>query len=192
MIDHVTGTLVRKTERFAVIKCNGVGFKVFSHERALGKLPREGSEVTLYTLLYLREDGAELYGFLTREELEFFDLLNSVAGVGPKSALAVLEVAPLKDLAAAIKENRPDLLTRASGIGRRTAERIILELKGKVRAEASEEAVRKMESDADIVEALANLGYRREEAKAALGKLGEKPAELEARLKAALKVLGRP
>ena len=99
---------------------------------------------------------------MSEPELRFFELLISVSGVGPKSALSVLDVGELSDLAAAIAENRPDLLTRASGVGRKTAERVIVELRTKIRLPSSEGAVRRMDVDADLVETLASLGYRRE------------------------------
>lgn len=174
---------------FAVLEVAGLGLKVFVHERLLGNLPKIGGRVKFFCYLYMRENGLELYGFETPEELNFFELLNSVSGVGPKSALAILEITELGNLLAAIKENRPDLLTRASGIGRKTAERIILELKGRVQAQKTEATVKKMESDADLVEVLSNLGYRREEARVALSKIDEKTTGLEERLKEALKIL---
>jgi holliday junction DNA helicase RuvA len=128
---------------------------------------------------------------LSEDELQFFEMLISVSGVGPKSALAILDVAKLDELSAAIKEDRPDLLTRASGIGRKTAERVIIELRTKVQSVKSGSMVEKMETDADLVEALSSLGYRREEARAALGKVDVKVVGVEARLKAALGILGK-
>jgi Holliday junction DNA helicase RuvA len=118
-------------------------------------------------------------------------MLISVSGVGPKSALSILDVAKLDELAAAIKEGRPDLLTRASGIGLKTAERIIVELRSKVQSSKSGSVVEKMEGDADIIEALTGLGYRREEARAALAKIDQKIRGTEDRLKAALAMLAK-
>ena len=132
----------------------------------------------------------ELYGFLSAEELSFFELLISVSGVGPKSALSIIDVANLEELSAAIQESRPDLLTKASGIGRKTAERIIVELRNKVSSSRSGAMVEKMDTDADLVEALSNLGYRREEARDALAKVPRETAGVEARLKEALRILG--
>lgn len=189
MLYSVSGELAAKGENFAVVEAAGLGLKVFTNHRNLEKLPAIGSAIKFFCHLHMRDDGLELYGFLTEVELNFFELLISVAGVGPKSALNILEVAELKELAAAVKEARPDLLTRASGIGRKTAERIILELKGKVQAEKSSLTVGRMETDADLVETLAGLGYRREQVKAALQRVDEKITNLEERLKAALKIL---
>ncbi len=160
-------------------------------KRDLESLPAAGSPCELFCHLHVREDALELYGFVSEQELEFFELLISVSGVGPKSALAVLDVARLEELAAAIREGRPDLLTRASGIGRKTGERIVIELKTRVTADRSEQAVKKMEADADLVEAIAGLGYRRERAKTALEKVDAKILDAGERIKAALKTLNK-
>jgi Holliday junction DNA helicase RuvA len=190
VIYTLEGRLSSKNDNFAVVEVVGLGLKIFTNSRTLGSLPAVGSAVKFFTHLHQREEGLELYGFLTRDELSFFELLISVSGVGPKSALSIMEISELKNLTAAIKENRPDLLTRASGVGRKTAERIILELKSRVQSEKSELVVGKMEADADLVETLTGLGYRRDQARAALAKVDEKIAGLENRLKAALKILG--
>lgn len=189
MIYSVSGKLALKQRNFLVVEVAGIGLKIFVHQRTLISLPLIGASVKFFTYLNVREDALELYGFLTEEEADFFQLLNSVSGIGPKSALAILDIAPMKDLTAAIKEGRPDLMTRASGVGGKTAERIILELRNKVKAEQSEESVKKMGSDVDIVETLTGLGYRRDEAKVALQKVDEKIVSIEGRLKAALKIL---
>src|SRR5258708_18010547 len=118
-------------------------------------------------------------------------MLISVSGVGPKSALSILDIAPLSELSAAIKEGRPDLLTRASGIGRKTAERVIVELRTKVQSAKSGLVIEKMETDADLLDALTGLGYRREEARAALAKVDTKISGTEDRLRAALALLSK-
>jgi len=189
MIYSITGKIVAQRDNFVVLDVHGVGFKIFTTPRTLGAFSLGSELMTLYCHLQLKEDGLELYGFKEEAELNFFELLISISGVGPRSALAVLQVANLKDLAAAIQEGRPDILTKASGIGRKTAERIIVELRGKVKTEESEATVRKMSTDADLVETLISLGYSRDQARAALAKVEDKIVDLEARLKAALKVL---
>jgi len=189
MIYSLKGELERVTEGFVVVNLGGAGLKVNVHGRTLAKLPAPGGEVSFFCHLHVREDALDLYGFPGSAELELFEQLISVSGVGPRSALAILDVAAYPELTAAIEEGRADLLTRASGIGRKTAERIILDLRGKVKAEASAATVAKMESDADILEALVGLGYRREQAKSALGALDREVSGTEARLKAALRIL---
>jgi holliday junction DNA helicase RuvA len=190
MLYSISGKLALKSEHFAVVDAAGLGLKIFASRRTLDALPALSANVKFFTHLHVREDALDLFGFPTAEELAFFELLISVSGVGPKSALSIMDVAELKNLSAAIKEGRPDLLTKASGVGRKTAERIILDLKGRVSSEKSETTVGKMDVDIDLVETLTGLGYRRDQAKAALGKVDEKIMNLEERLKAALKILG--
>ena len=188
MIHSLFGKLDGKHDNFAVINVHGIGFKVFASSRTLSNL---SGDVNVFTHLNVKEDALDLYGFQTREELEFFEKLISVSGVGPKSALSIMDVADLKNVTAAIQEGRPDLLTQASGIGRKTAERIIVELRGKVGVASSEVAVRLMESDADVLEALLALGYKRDVARSALEKIESGIKGVEVRLKAALKILGK-
>ena len=173
-----------------MLEAAGIGFKVYTNQRTLDML-REGASAKLFSHLQVKEDSMDLFGFLAEEELHFFELLISVSGVGPRSALSILQISDLTSLSAAIQEGRPDVLTRASGIGRKTAERIIVELRTKVQVGKSADIVKKMETDADLAEVLINLGYSREQARAALGKVDEKVVGLEERLKAALRILGR-
>lgn len=191
MLYSVSGKLALKDDHFAVVEAAGLGIKLFASKQTLKELPAVGANVKFYTHLYVREDIFDVYGFASSEELFFFEMLISVSGIGPKSALSILDIAPLAELSAAIKEGRPDLLTRASGIGRKTAERVIVELRGKVQSAKSGLVVEKMESDADLLEALASLGYRREEARVALGKVDPKIRGMEERLKAALAILSK-
>jgi Holliday junction DNA helicase RuvA len=192
MIYSVSGRLAVKADNFVVIEAGGLGLKLIVSDTTLKGLPAAGApDVKLFSYLQPRENAMELFGFFTEEELEYFEMLISVSGVGPKSALAILDVARLDELSAAIKEGRPDLLTRASGIGRKTAERIIVELRSKVQSAKSGAVVEKMETDSDLVEALSNLGYRREEARAAVAKVDPKLIGIEARLKAALAILNK-
>lgn len=189
MIYSVKGPVAAVSENFVVVEVGGMGLKVFMSERGRKGLTL-GSETSLFCHLHVREDALDLYGFRNAEELEFFELLLGISGVGPKSALAVLDVAGLEELAAAIQEGRPDLLTKASGIGRKTAERVVLELKGKIRAGGAEDLVKKMEGDSDLLETLVGLGYRRDQAKSALEKVKKETTGLEARLREALRALG--
>ena len=191
MIYSVSGKLTLKSDHFVVIETGGLGLKIAVSAGTLKGLSPAGSTAKLFTYLNVRENGMELYGFLSEEELEYFEMLISVSGVGPKSALAILDVAPMSELSAAIKEGRPDLLTRASGIGRKTAERVIVELRSKVQSAKSGQVVEKMETDADLIEALSSLGYRSEESRAALAKVDAKITGVEARLKAALALLSK-
>lgn len=190
MIRALKGTLAAVHEQRVVVDCHGVGFLVLTNRRTVTALPPQGSAITLYTHFYLREDRAELYGFLEAQSLALFELLNSVSGVGPRSALAVLDAEAPENLMAAIFERRTDLLTKTPGIGKKTAERIVLELSTKIAAPASQERTAAMDRDHEAVEVLVNLGYARDEVKRALSSLpAEKDATTENRIRGALKAL---
>lgn len=188
MIYSLSGKVKKIFNTFAVFDVHGVGFKISMSEKDLRGISEE-KDLNIFTHLHVKEDALDLYGFLSPAELSFFELLISVSGVGPRSALSILDVAEIGQLSAAIIENRPDLLTQASGIGRKTAEKVIIELRGKVATLQSEDIVRSMESDGDLVETLASLGYRKETARAALSKIPADTVGLEKRLKEALKIL---
>lgn len=187
MIYSLSGKLSAKKNGLIVIEVSGVGFKVVVGKNAIEGLPDIGSEIKLFSHLYVREDGLELYGFASEEELSFFEKLISISGIGPKSALNILSIAKLDQLTAAINEGKVDLLTKASGVGRKTAERVVLELRGKLQAISSEKIVKQMESDLDIEEALVGLGYTRQQVKNAISKIDPKTKNLEDRIKEALK-----
>ena len=189
MIYSISGVVLVKKETFAVVEANAIGYKIFFPVRIMEALPAAGEGVCVFCHLQVREDAHELYGFLRESELVFFEKLLTVNGVGPKSALAIMALAPSDELAAAINEGKPDMLTRASGVGRKTAERVVLELRGKLPILHSEDTVRRMESDMDIEEALMGLGYSRPQAKKAIDGLPAGMHGLEARLRAALKEL---
>lgn len=190
MIYSLRGRVAVKASTFFVVEVGGIGFKVSASPTTLKSLPDLGRETNIFCRVCVREDEIELYGFLGEKELEVFGLLNLVSGVGPKSALAVMGVTKIEELMAAIKENRPDVLARASGIGKKTAERIVLELKDKTWTGDSSQMIKKMESDADIVEVLIGLGYRRERVKEVLAGISKETTGLEDRLKTALRTLG--
>jgi holliday junction DNA helicase RuvA len=191
MIYSISGKVTLKSTNFVVIETGGLGLKLMVGEGTLKDLPPAGASAKLFSYMNVRENAIELYGFSSEEALSYFEMLISVSGVGPKSALAILDVAPIEELSAAIKEGRPDLLTRASGIGTKTAERVIVELKAKVQSAKSGMVVEKMETDSDLVEALSGLGYRKEEARVALGKVDAAVQGIEDRLKAALAILSK-
>ncbi len=192
MIHYLKGKMVGRGENFAVIENNGIGFKVFLTSEAINKLPAADTEVKIFCCLYIREDiGPELYGFIKEEELNFFGLLNSISGIGPKTALNILAIDHLENIMAAIIENRPDLLTRASGIGQKTAERIILELKSKIKLKTSKTLTQKLDLDTEVEEALVGLGYSRRQVREILNKIPADIKKIEDRLREALRFLSR-
>jgi Holliday junction DNA helicase RuvA len=187
MIYSLSGVISLKGKGFAVVEAAGVGYKVTCPLSVLSRLPQVGGEVKLLTHHHVREDASDLYGFLTDAELSLFESLISISGVGPKSAMGIMGVAQTADLIAAINEGRVDLLTKASGVGKKTAERVVLELKGKLTFTDNAGKISAMEGDLELEETLIGLGYSRAQAKAAIGKLDPKIKEFNERLKAVLR-----
>ncbi len=186
MIYSLTGNLVSKKDNFVVLDVNGVGYKVFVSGRE--KLVPVGSETTLFTFFRSREDGIDLYGFRDEKELAFFELLLSVSGVGPKSALNIISLATVPRLISAIKSGEADLLQKSSGIGRKTSERLIVELRDKLKNETGADLSNsQLESDNDIYEAMVGMGYTRDQVKTAILKIDPKLEKLDDRLRDALK-----
>lgn len=189
MISYIQGTIDLITEKFAVINTGNIGYKVFVNKATLSIISKEEKMVKLYTFLNVKEDEMSLYGFLKWDELGFFELLNSINGVGPKSALGILDLASVDDLKGAIVNDKADFLTKVSGIGSKTAQRIILELKSKI--DKSDVGVTGFsDDDLEALEALQSLGYRIPEAREALKKVSSDVTNTSEKIKKALKVLG--
>ncbi|OGE83458.1 MAG: Holliday junction DNA helicase RuvA [Candidatus Colwellbacteria bacterium RIFCSPLOWO2_01_FULL_48_10] len=189
MIYSIFGKLESTHEDFAVVSVGGLSFKVNVSAVTARSLPKNGLDVKLLTHLHVREDVLALYGFANESELGLFELLTSVSGIGPKSALSVMSLAPVERLKAAIASGESDLLQKSSGIGRKTSERIILELRDKISPGGHHETIKLMESDNDVYEALTGLGYTGTQAKNALSKIDPKITEVKERLRGALKIL---
>ncbi len=172
-----------------IIETNGVGHKVFVGPETLQKLTQKETPVKVFTSLYVRETALELYGFLTFAELELFETLNAVPGVGPRTALGILGVGSIDMLKKAIAAGETSYMTKVSGIGRKTAEKIVVELREKMGKgiEKSDE----FRDEEDALEALKSLGYSLREAREALAKVSEETKGAQDRIKAALTVLGR-
>lgn len=194
MIYSLSGKLLVKKSNFVVIEAGGIGFKVFVSSKALRKLPKIGLRAKLFCYTNVRQDGLELYGFSDEEELEIFELFISINGIGPKIALRILSELPIDSVLSAIDKNRPDVLSKISGVGKKTAERIILELRGKIKiknTQKGEELISIMEINEDLEKALKNLGYKQNEIKDALMDIPSKISKIDERLKIALKNLSR-
>lgn len=175
MIGLLRGQLVKRDPAHVIVDVNGVGYRVFVPLSTYYRLPDERTEVLLHTVTYLREDALHLYGFITERERALFDLLRGVTGIGPRLAINILSGITAEELAAAI--GRADLvrLSAIPGVGRKTSERIILELKEKILpllepAVAAPEGDRSEEVLQDVVSALLNLGYNRSAASKAAAK----------------------
>jgi Holliday junction DNA helicase RuvA len=189
MIGHLEGKVAKVADGFAIISCGGVGYKVAATQDTLSHL-KQGRDATLWTHLAVRETSLDLYGFENEEALRFFELLLTVSGIGPKSALAVLDIASTEALRSAISTGNASYLTKVSGVGRKTAEKIVLELRDKVGV-SSEKEMSNLSGDEEALEAMRALGYSIQEARDALRNVPadiEKPGE---RVRAALKTIGK-
>ncbi len=199
MIVRLRGSLVSVTLNRVVIECSGVGYEVAIPASALGQLPGEGHTLSLHTRQIFREDGQSLVGFLSSDERDLFDLLTEVKGCGPKVSLQIISDLGANTTASAIASEDGRTLAKATGVGPRLAERIILELKDKVRQHAIGRgdtwapglAVTTQTVDDELLDALLSLGYRRPEAEVACSQVAELEGTVEERLKAALRVLAR-
>ena len=199
MIASLDGVVVEKGLNDAVIDVNGVGYRVNLSALTLASLPEPGQPVSLRIRTVVREDAFDLFGFLTRTEEDLFLLLTSVSHVGPKVAMSVLSGMEVEDLVAAIAKGEVARLTKIHGVGRKTAERLVLELKEKVKTlslEAKPGTKRPVAAEAgvtaDLISALINLGYKEPQAEAAAQAASERAGEgaaFELVFREALKVL---
>jgi len=188
MIGFLCGTIELNTDKYVIINVNGVGYKVYISGNTFKNLPKKEEKVKLYTYLYVRENLMDLYGFLAKEELQFFELLISISGIGPKGALGVLTLSSIDTLKTAIANEESSILTKVSGIGKKMAEKIILELKSKIDDSFKSEIVTR---DSEAIDALISLGYKTKEAREVLKKVPKEVKGVENRVKEALKLLAK-
>src|SRR3989338_169937 len=192
MIAYLEGTIQSIGEQHVVVLVNGLGYKVFVMQ-ALVLKAKIGERVALHTHQYVREDSIELYGFERPQELKMFQTLIGITGVGPKTALGILSLTTPEQLRTAVASGNAGLLTKVSGVGKKTAERLIVELRDTMAIEEKqqgEKASTLYESDLEVIEALEGLGYGRSDARKAIESLPKELVDTEARLKAALRLLG--
>jgi holliday junction DNA helicase RuvA len=176
MIAHLRGKLLGKHPNQAVVETGGVGYDVTISVPTFSDLPDVGSEVALHVHTHVREDAIALYGFLRPREKQLFEKLITVSGIGPKLAITILSGMPADEMVEAIRGNDVGRLTRIPGIGKKTAERMVLELRDKLAsAEAEQVAAAAAVSpvEEDVVSALVNLGYQRAAAERALGSVAK-------------------
>lgn len=174
MYYYIKGTLVQKSENFIVVDANGVGYMIYTSQNSIANAGETGNTVTVYTYLHVREDVMELFGFVTVEEKNMFMHLISVSGVGPKAALAILSVTTPSKFAAAVVTNDVKTITKAAGVGPKLAQRVILELKDKMKTaeldisldDDTDEVLSDNRSEA--ISALVVLGYSSQDAQKAV------------------------
>ena len=175
MIASIRGKLLEKNPPQVIVECSGLGYEVDVPMSTFYNLPDIGEEVFLQTVMIIREDAELLYGFLTKNEKEVFKLLMKVSGIGPRISLAVLSSMSAEDAGNAIANGEVGLLTKIPGIGKKTAERMVLELKDKVVMTATSSPVSNVQSE--VIQALVALGFSEREARLAAKQI---PAEIEA------------
>lgn len=190
MIAQIEGKISHAGNGFIIVNAGGVGYKVNLTKEELEDVAKTNrKEISLWTHLSVREDAMDLYGFAERDSLNFFELMISVSGIGPKSALAILNIASVKTLQSAIASGDPEHFTKTTGIGTKKAEKIILELRDKLHVPAGEISAQK--DEADVIEALKALGYSEREARDSLKKIAKGKLSAEQKIKQALKNLSR-
>jgi holliday junction DNA helicase RuvA len=189
MIAKIMGKIAFFRDNYVVVDVSGIGYKAFVTGFTMGKIAGK-NEIEIYTHTYVREDTLSLYGFLALEELEMFELLISISGIGPKAALGILSIAEPKTIRTAVISGDSSILTRVSGVGKKTAERVILELKNRI-TEIPGEDQGMAKADSEAIEALISLGYTNAQAREALKAVPESVKGVSERVRAALKNLGK-
>lgn len=192
MIAHLSGTLLFASDRFIVVDVLGVGYKVRVALDTLRTLRGNAEKkVSLWIYTVVREDTLDLYGFENQAELDFFEMLIGVSGIGPKSALGILNVAPVDHLKEAISKGDASALTKVSGIGSKSAQKIILELRDKLGGDITETGGTILGEERDAIEGLVALGYAERQAREALKNVPAETKGTGSRIKEALKRLGK-
>jgi len=177
MIAHLRGKLISKHPNQAIVEAGGVGYEVNISIPTFSTLPALGAEVSLFIHTHVREDALSLFGFLRNEEKQLFEKLISVSGIGPRLAITILSGMPADAMIASIKGNNISALTRIPGIGKKTAERMVLELRDKLDHFGVPAADTASPVEEDVISALINLGYQRPLAEKALARLGTATGE---------------
>jgi Holliday junction DNA helicase RuvA len=187
MIGTLKGTVQYKDLAFIIVDVHGVGYKVsVSTDTAVDAFP--GDPITLWTYLSVRETALDLFGFKDKETLDIFELLIGISGIGPKTALGILNVATPAMLRQAVAEDDTSYLTRVSGIGKKNAEKIVLELRDKLVTTSADQGLN-MRAEGDALEALVSLGYNERDVREALKKVSKEIENTSERVKQALKIL---
>ncbi len=193
MIAHLRGKLISRHPNEVIVETMGVGYDVTISVPTFSELPPAGSEVALHIHTHVREDQIALYGFLRPEEKQLFEKLITVSGIGPKLAITILSGMPVDDMTGAIRRNDLARLTKIPGIGRKTAERMVLELRDKLPPLGTDQVhvVPSLSAtQEDVLSALENLGYQRVTAEKALGAV-EKNGSFDSMFRAALAVMAK-
>lgn len=201
MIGRISGTLIESTFTEIIIDANGVGYLIHIPMSTYDTLPREGGKATVFTYMHVKEDALDLFGFASREEKQLFQMLLSVSGVGPKVALNILSAMSVQNFCAAVANGEAKTISKMKGLGAKTAERLVLELKSKVATIVPESqfVTQVSEGKSNSIEeaalALASLGFKHDQAATAVRKiadgLDEKECSTENLIKLTLNALNK-
>lgn len=198
MFAYIKGNLVEKLNNYVVVETMGIGYKIFMSETAIAGIGEVGDNVKVHTHYHVREDDISLYGFLSNDELKMFELLLSVSGIGAKSAITMLSHMRPSEFAMSIITNNLSKLTKIPGIGPKSAQRIVLELKDKLKTEQAiskteevSEVFRTNENTEEAISALQILGYHRKEIEKVLEKFDYQAMGVEDIIRNGLKYLGK-
>lgn len=189
MIAKLTGKIEYSKDRWVILDVGGVGYKVFLTDFTLGKIAGS-AEGSFFIYTHVREDVLALYGFVSLEEKEMFELLISISGIGPKAAMGILSIADPISIQTAILNNDSTILTKVSGVGKKTAERVILELQNKVADMPMGERADAL-VDSETIEALMSMGYTAFQAREALKLIPKEIESIEEKIKFALRKMGK-
>jgi Holliday junction DNA helicase RuvA len=191
MIAEIEGKLSGKTDKYLIVNVGGVGYQIYVSTDVLARTPNIGESIRLSTYMSVRENAMDLFGFETIDEKHFFELLLTVSGIGPRSALSILSIAPMETIKKAIGSGDTSYLTKVSGIGRKTAEKIVVELKDKLASLGHTDDAGRLRGETDVLQALQSLGYSLQDARDAVKQIPDSVIGTNARIKEALKNLGR-
>ena len=186
MIAYLEGKIIAKAGKFVILNANGVGYKVFLSQKTLAKTAQEGENLKVFCFLNVRENLLDLYGFLSFQELEFFETLNDIPGIGPKAALEVASIASMEKIKEALEKDDEGILKEISIVGKKKAQVVVLELSRKIKKISGKKFV-----DEEALDALVSLGYQQQRVKAVLEKVPADIKSTEERIKTALKILGK-
>ncbi len=186
MISYLQGKIILKKDKFIVLDVNGIGYKVFLSRKSITKIPEIGQNLKFFCFLDVKENSLNLYGFLDEKELEFFEILNDIRGIGPKAALEIASVGPLEKLKERILKQDENIFAGIPGIGKKKAMAIILELTGKIKNEAPSKT-----GSSEVEDALIGLGFPKQKIKEALSKIPKEIIDSQEIIKQAIKILGQ-
>ena len=189
MISYLEGKIIFKKERLLIVNVNGIGYEIFLSKNNFLKLPNIGENIKLFCYLDIGERSLRLYGFFSFEELEFFKIIRDISGVGPKSALEISGLGPIEEIKKEIEKGNEKIFDEVPGIGRKKAQKVILELSGKIKNLETFKKTRNDLREDEAFLALVNLGFSKEKTEKVLSQLPKEIKNSQEKIKKALEIL---